>query len=109
MRADFESSNCRASRTSRIPSLGTPGPFWNDKSCKPEYFEDQDDFSRTLVEHLDVSALDEAAMSEGAKKRESETSLGERLGHRPADHLFEAGLTGPPVQTATRGTLRRAT
>jgi ATP-dependent DNA helicase RecG len=74
-----------------------------DKSCKPEYFEDQDDFSRSLVEHLDVSALDEASMSEGAKNRESETSLGERLGHWPADHLFEAGLIGPPVQTATSG------
>ena len=74
-----------------------------DKSCKPEYFEDQDDFSRSLVEHLDVRALDEASMSEGAKNRESETSLGERLGHWPADHLFEAGLIGPPVQTATSG------
>jgi ATP-dependent DNA helicase RecG len=74
-----------------------------DKSCKPEYFEDQDDFTASLVEHLDVSALDETSMSEGAKNRERETSLGERLGHLPADHLFEAGLIGPPVQTATSG------
>lgn len=69
-----------------------------DKSCKPEYFEDQDDFSRSGVEHLDLSALDEASMREGAKNREIEASLGHRLGHRPADHLFEAGLIGAPVQ-----------
>jgi hypothetical protein len=51
-----------------------------DTSCKPEYFEDQDDFSRSPVEHLDVSVLDEPSMREGAKNREVETSLGQRLG-----------------------------
>jgi len=71
-----------------------------DKSCKPEYFEDQDDFSRSPVEHLDVTVLDEPSMREGAKNREVETSLGQRLGHRPADHLFEVGLIGAPVQPA---------
>jgi hypothetical protein len=74
-----------------------------DKSCKPEYFEDQDDFSQSPVEHLDLSALDEASMKEGAKSREGKASLGERLGHRPADHLFEAGLIGAPDQKGSPG------
>jgi ATP-dependent DNA helicase RecG len=70
-----------------------------DKSCKPEYFEDQDDFSRSPVEHLDVSILDEESIREGAKNREKETTIGQHVGHRPTDHLFEAGLIGAPIHS----------
>ncbi len=69
-----------------------------EKSCKPEYFEDQDDFSASPVEHLDLSALDEKSMSEGAKNRSAGASLGKRLGHSPIDHLFEAGLIGSSIE-----------
>lgn len=63
-----------------------------DKSCKPEYFEGQDDFSASLVEHLDLNSLDEGSIAEGAKKRAVGAALGERVGHHPIDHLFESGL-----------------
>ena len=68
-----------------------------DKSCKPEYFEGQDDFSASSVEHLDFNALDEGSMAEGAKTRSVGGSLGTRVEHRPIDHLFEAGLIGSSV------------
>jgi hypothetical protein len=77
-----------------------------NKSCKPEYFEDQDDFSLSLVEHLDLSALDETSMRDGAKNRAVGAFLGERLGHSPADHLFEAGLMGSLMQQP-RGSMIR--
>ena len=50
-----------------------------------------------------MSALDEASTQGESQERESETSLGERLGPaRHADHLFEAeASSGPPVQAAT--------
>lgn len=78
------------------------------KECIP-YFEDEDDFSRSPVEHLDLNALEETSMKEGAKNREGEASLGQRLGHRPTDHLSEVGLIGgsphpnttPPGQFVT--------
>ena len=73
-----------------------------DKSCKPEYFEGQNDFSAASVDHLDVNALDESSMAEGAKNRAGGASLGIRVGHRPIDHLFEAGLIGSSVDQRQR-------
>ncbi len=80
-----------------------------EKSCKPEYFEDQDDFSASPVEHLDLSALDEKSMSEGAKNRSAGAFLGKRLGHSPVDHLFEAGLIGGVVHQPMRSPSRLIT
>ena len=69
-----------------------------DKSCTPEYFEDQDDFSASLLEHLEVGALNESSMAEGAKNRTVGGAPGARVRHRPIDHLFEAGLIGSSIE-----------
>jgi Putative DNA-binding domain len=63
-----------------------------DRSCKPEYFEDQDDFSLSLVEHLDLNVLDKASMSE----RELRTERAKR-------HLVSVWGTGPQITYSKPG------
>ncbi|MGH9828109.1 MAG: AlbA family DNA-binding domain-containing protein, partial [Blastocatellia bacterium] len=65
------------------------------KECRPEYFEDQDDFSRAIVDHLSHSDLDEAAVREAATHRELAFPSVRTLGYRPFDHLIETELLAP--------------
>ncbi len=68
------------------------------KECRPEYFEDQDDYSRALVDHLSYSHLDESAIKEAATHRELAFSSVRMLGYRPSDHLIETELLVPKTE-----------
>jgi predicted HTH transcriptional regulator len=63
-----------------------------DTECRVDYFTNEDDYTKSWLEHADLSYLHDPSIQEAIKKREATYSHLRHSGHRPLDHLLETGL-----------------
>lgn len=63
-----------------------------DTECRVDYFTNEDDYTKSWLDHANLSYLDEGSIQNAVKKREATFAHLRRSGHRPLDHLLETGL-----------------
>ena len=63
-----------------------------DTECRVDYFTNEDDYTKSWLDHAGLSYLNNTSIQEAVKKREATYSHLRHSGHRHLDHLFETGL-----------------
>lgn len=63
-----------------------------DTECRPQYFVDQDDYTKPMLDHLSLTNLNNSSIQEAVRNRESVYPHVKQLGHHPKDHLSETDL-----------------